>query len=66
MATYELPVPSMSCGGCQETVENAVTDVAGVEQVTADHESGTVEVTGDASTDAVSDAIERSGYDVKA
>ncbi len=62
----ELSVPSMSCGGCEETVENAVTDVEGVQQVEADHESGTVEVTGDASEAAVSDAIEQSGYGVGA
>lgn len=66
MDEYELSVPDMACGGCEETVERAATDVEGVQRVEADHETGTVEVTGDASSEAVREAIEQSGYDVEA
>lgn len=64
--SYRLSVPDMACGGCEETVEDAVVDVEGVQAVEADHESGTVEVRGDAASGAVREAIEQSGYEVEA
>lgn len=66
MDEYELSVPDMACGGCEETVEEAVGDVEGVRRVEADHETGVVEVTAETSAEAVRDAIEGSGYDVEA
>lgn len=66
MDQYELSVPDMACGGCEETVESAAKDVEGVQRVEADHETGTVSVTAETSADAVRDAIEQSGYDVEA
>lgn len=66
MDQYELSVPDMACGGCEETVERAVESIEGVERVEADHETGIVSVTTATSADAVRDAIEQSGYDVEA
>lgn len=43
-----LTVSGMTCGGCEENVVTALRDVEGVEDASADHESGTVEVEGDA------------------
>jgi copper chaperone CopZ len=64
----ELVVDGMSCTGCEQNVENALTALDGVSRVDADHEGDTVEIVVD---DAVSDddlhaAIEGAGYDVVA
>ena len=67
MEQYELDVEGMSCTGCEENVTNAVKRVDGVHRVTADHETGDVEVTGEKETeDAVKQAIHDAGYDVSA
>ncbi|QLG61635.1 heavy-metal-associated domain-containing protein [Halorarum salinum] len=44
----ELHVTGMTCGGCEESVETALSDVAGVEDVRADEGTDTVTVEGDA------------------
>jgi len=66
MKRKTVPVAGMSCDGCEETVETALLRVDGVAHVTADHETGTVEVVAeDDVTDAdVDAAIERAGYEV--
>lgn len=63
MATT-LSVSGMSCGGCESTVEDAVSALAGCEGVDADHEAGTVTVEGDVSTDELRSTIESSGYEL--
>ena len=65
MNQYELSVSGMGCAGCEETVEEAASDVEGVQDVDADHETGIVTVTAEASAEAVRDAITQSGYDVQ-
>ena len=57
-----VTVTDMSCDGCEEIVEGAVSDVAGVESVEADHEAETVTVEGDADVEAVMEAIDFAGY----
>ena len=57
-----VTVTDMSCDGCEDIVEGAVEDVAGVESVEADRESETVIVDGDANEDAVVEAIDFAGY----
>jgi len=64
MATIE--VSGMGCDGCEDIVENAVSEVAGVGEVDADHEDGEVEYDGDADHDAVAQAIEFAGYEAAA
>lgn len=57
-----VTVTDMSCDGCEEIVENAVSEVAGVESVEADQETETVTVEGDAEVAAVTEAIDFAGY----
>lgn len=57
-----VTVTDMSCDGCEDIVEGAVADVAGVESVEADRETETVTVEGDAKEDAVVEAIDFAGY----
>ena len=59
-----LAVSGMSCTGCESNVESAVSELAGVQAVDADHEAGTVTVEGDVDQGAVAEAIEDSGYEV--
>jgi len=63
-----LSVTGMACGGCEETVEDALAAVDGVETVDADHESETVSVTfSDTVPDeALETAIESAGYEMTA
>jgi copper chaperone len=65
MAT-NLQVEGMACGGCEENVVDALEDVAGVDEASADHEDGTATTTGDAETAALVSAVEDAGYDVAA
>ena len=59
-----LDVSGMSCTGCESTVEAAVSELAGVQSVDADHEAGTVTVESDVDEEAVEEAIRDTGYEV--
>lgn len=61
-----ITVTGMSCDHCEETVEEALESVAGVSAATADRESETATVEGDADTGALLDAVEESGYEASA
>ena len=56
----------MSCGGCERTVEEALSGVAGVTAARADREAGTATVEGDASVDDLLGAVEEAGYEASA
>ena len=62
--TQTITVTGMSCGGCEETVEDAISSIAGVRSVTADNEGDSVTVEGEADPDAIDEAIEEAGYEV--
>lgn len=64
--TTTISVEGMSCGHCEQTVEDALGDVAGVESADADHESDVVTVEGDADVPALVDAVAEAGYDASA
>ncbi|WP_439028632.1 heavy-metal-associated domain-containing protein [Haloarchaeobius sp. DT45] len=64
--TQRLTVEGMSCGHCEQTVEDALLDVAGVEDASADNETNTVTVTGDARLEDLVTAVEDAGYDASA
>lgn len=68
MAAIELSVEGMSCGGCEQAVQNAVGRLPNVGSVGADHASGrvTVETTGDVDPDEIRRAITDAGYTVTA
>lgn len=60
----KLTISDMACGGCEDTVVEALENVAGVESATADHESGTATVEGSVSRDSLVAAVEDAGYEV--
>lgn len=66
--TKTLTVTGMRCGHCEQSVVEALEAVEGVESATADEAEGTatVEVEGDADTDALVAAVEGAGYEASA
>jgi copper chaperone len=52
-----ITVEGMSCDHCEQSVEEALSDVDGVQSVTADHESASVTVEGDADRDELVAAV---------
>jgi copper chaperone CopZ len=57
-----ITVEGMSCEHCDETVEDALHDVDGVTDATADHEAATASVDGDSETATLVQAVEDAGY----
>ncbi|MFC6732853.1 MULTISPECIES: heavy-metal-associated domain-containing protein [unclassified Haladaptatus] len=64
--TTKLTVSGMSCGGCEATVEEALKGVAGVTNATADRETDTATIEGDADVETLVSAVENAGYDASA
>lgn len=63
--TLTLSVQGMSCAGCENNIRFALTGIAGVEHVHADHQTAHVEIVYDpAQTDetALRSALEDMGY----
>lgn len=48
MTTVKYSVPAISCGHCVHTIQNEVSELAGVASVRADEKSKAVEITFDA------------------
>lgn len=60
-------VPGMHCDGCRRAVEQEVSQVHGVSEVTVDLDSKLVVVKGDDPSDAaLRAAIDEAGYDAEA
>ena len=60
-----LKVEGMSCGGCENRVQNALKTIEGVEEVVADHVNCTVTVKANNVDEAViKEKIEDLGYSV--
>jgi len=57
-----LTVEGMSCGHCEQTVEEALREVSGVTNASADHETGQASIDGDADVTALVQAVEDAGY----
>ena len=64
MAT--LSVEGMSCGHCEQTVEEALRGVNGVTDASADNEAGQANVEGDADVAELIQAVEDAGYSAHA
>lgn len=64
--TETLTVEGMSCAGCEETVEEALRDVDGVTDATADRETETAKVEGDADPQSLVEAVQNAGYEASA
>lgn len=61
--TTNYTVTGMTCGHCAAAITEEVSEIPGVDQVTVDHEVGSMVITG-ASTpdfDAVKSAVEEAG-----
>lgn len=57
-------VKGMTCAHCVASVTEEVSEVAGVQDVTVDLDSGRVTVVGDADAAAVRAAVDEAGYEV--
>lgn len=65
MATKNYTVTGMTCGHCEMSVKEEVGEIAGVTEVTADHATGAVSVSGEGFTDEqVAAAITEAGYEL--
>jgi copper chaperone CopZ len=66
MAELNLQVDGMDCGGCEDSIKKAVSQIEGVESVSASHSSGKVQVVfaGESDEAGVRLAIEDAGYEV--
>ena len=63
MARREFNVEGMTCGHCEMSVQEEISEVAGVTAVKADHTTGKVTVEGDGySTDDIAAAVKEAGY----
>lgn len=62
-----LNVEGMHCGGCEARIKNSVSEIDGVESVTANHNDGTVKITLNKEIDkkVIQEAIEDIGFEVK-
>lgn len=61
-----LIVNGMMCGGCENRVKNAIKNIEGVENVTADHNTGKVIVisNNEVSEEIIKETLEDIGYEV--
>lgn len=64
--TQTIGVEGMTCGHCEQTVEDALREVEGVTDVTADREAEQASVKGDADVTALVQAVEDAGYTASA
>ena len=66
MKETNLIVNGMMCGGCENRVKNAIKNIEGVENVTADHNTGKVIVisNNEVSEESIKEALEDIGYEV--
>lgn len=64
--TITLTVEGMSCGGCEQAVEEALEAVDGVTGAAADRDSASATVEGSAETATLVDAVVDAGYDASA
>lgn len=65
-ATTEYSVQGMTCNHCVMSVTEEVSEVAGVETVDVDLESGRLSVTGEGFTDEqITAAVVEAGYEVQ-
>lgn len=61
-----ITVDGMSCEHCEQSVEEALSAVAGVTDARANHEGDAATIEGDAESDALVRAVEDAGYEASA
>ncbi len=59
-------VDGMMCEGCENRIKNAIKNIEGVKDVTADHKTGKVVVTSNdnVSEETIKDTLDDIGYEV--
>ena len=62
MSTATYTVTGMTCQHCVASVTEEVGELPGVSDVVVELDTGRLTVTGDASADAVRDAVHEAGY----
>lgn len=67
MKKINLIVNGMVCGGCENRVKNAIKNIEGVENVTADHNTGKVIIisNNEVSEKIIKETLEDIGYEVE-
>lgn len=60
----QITVKGMTCDRCEQTVQEALEGVAGVEDATADQTSDLVMIGGDVDLEDLRQAVEGAGYTV--
>ena len=69
MASINLNVEGITCGGCEKSIRNALLENDGVSEAKASHETGVVAIEFDDSkiqADQLKKAIEEAGFDIAA
>ena len=61
--SQRITVSGMSCGGCEESVEEALAAVSGVTAVDADRTTEAATIEGSATVDELVAVIEAAGYE---
>lgn len=61
-----ITVEGMSCEHCEQTVEEALTDLPGVVDATADRDADRASIDGDADVSELVGAVEDAGYEAQA
>ena len=67
MKSVTLKVEGMSCGHCVNSIEGALSNITGVDQVKVNLESGTVDVTfneKEITQEMIEKEIEEQGYEI--
>ncbi|TVU56793.1 heavy-metal-associated domain-containing protein [Corynebacterium aurimucosum] len=65
MSTTTYTVTGMTCGHCELSVKEEISEISGVTDVTADHTTGAVTVTGEGFSDEqVAAAVAEVGYEL--
>lgn len=66
MKEIKLNVEGMTCGGCENRIKNALSEIEGVESVTANHETKEVTITLNAEVeeDTLKETITDLGFEV--
>lgn len=59
---HVLMVKEMACGGCVKSISEAITALDGQAEISADLESGKVEVTSSLDAETVRKTIEEAGF----
>lgn len=59
-----IKIDGATCQGCVKSIENAISQVAGVDTVAFDLDTKLAKVDGSASIEALNNAVEQAGFDV--